>query len=161
MASYLDRLIKRQEESYGEGTTMDPITGGFLLPTGEFLNLGAYGTRADDHRVVGHVLPPSVHKKYYAKQGGSADMMVLVCKKVGMYRWMPENWSMEAWTPPTREQGRAINQLHEHKPITIEAWKGGRSWTREFEPWDDPADHLSGFFRYGVRYFMRGDEDYY
>ena len=156
MASYLDRLIKLQAESYGEGTTMDPVTGGFLLPEGDFLNMGIYGTRGDDHRVVNYVLPRGMGEKIGRWAG-----LVRVCKKIGMYRWMPENWSIEAWTPPTRAQLHTIRQLNEHKPLTVEAWKGGRSWTRQFEEWEDAADALYGFFRYGARYFMRGDEDYY
>ena len=48
--SYLDRLIKMQAESYGEGETYSPSTGGFLLPNGMFLNMGMYGERGDDHR---------------------------------------------------------------------------------------------------------------
>lgn len=142
--SYLDRLVTHY------GRTYAPNLGGFLLPDGSFLDFsGGSGSRAQDHRNVNWVLPRGTERERESRYDG----MVRVAKRVGMYRWMPESWSVEAWTPPTPEQRQAINELASQafdQGITIEAWRGKRHFYREYEPWDDsrqPARDLADFYR--------------
>lgn len=51
--------VKRQREAISEyGTTDNPVSVGFILSSGEWLDFseGTYGPRTEDHRHVGHLL---------------------------------------------------------------------------------------------------------
>jgi hypothetical protein len=139
-ASYLERLIKLY------GTTDNPGLGGFLLPDGSFLDFSeGSGMRSQDHRNIIWVLRSSEEK------GESRyDAMVRVAKRVGMYRWMPESWSLETWTAPTAAQSRAIEMLVEHKSMSIEAYDGNRHHFSTYEPWESDTAVVD------LRWFYRG-----
>jgi hypothetical protein len=145
--TYESRLIKMQEEAYGEGVTSSPTQGGFLMYNGEFLNMGAYGQRGDDHRMLESVLPRSKREKFQSRY----DAMAYVAKKTNMYRWMPESWSLETWTAPSRAQLDTIEQLASMRPIAIEAWKGRSHYCNQYEEWDSERawKDLYEFYRYG------------
>lgn len=157
MASYLERLIKAQAESYGSGVTTDPFTGGFILPDGRFLNMGMYGTRGDDHRIITHVLPNS--QKFDSQWEG----LVHVARTVNLVRWQPENWSLGLFTKPTPQQLATIQHLIDWKRMANERGDGyslveifpktGKTWVRPFDPGfgGDAADIINDFFTSGKR----------
>jgi hypothetical protein len=60
--------------------------------------------------------------------------MERICKRVGMFRWMPENWGVEAWTAPTLEQIYVLRSLFRQKePILNLHRRGRRDFYREYE----------------------------
>jgi hypothetical protein len=134
--SYLDRLVAFY------GITHQPTLGAWLLPTGEFLDFSeGSGSRSQDHRNINWVstVPEKPDQSRY-------DVMARIAKRVGMYRWMPEAWSIEAWTPPTPEQARVMRELHSMQPIIVEATRPqgrkfyGERFYREYEQWDNPSE---------------------
>lgn len=153
MASYLEQLIKAQAESYGSGTTTDPFTGGFILPDGRFLNMGMYGTRGDDHRVITWVLPRS------SKIDTAWDGLVHVARKANLVRWQPENWSLSIFTKPTAQQLATIQHLIDWKRMANERGDGytlveifpktGKPWASRFDPafGDYAVERIVDFFR--------------
>ena len=139
MSSYYDRLVKFY------GVTDNPKLGGFILPDGSLLDFSeGSGGRSQDHRNINWVslVPEKPRESRY-------DVMVRICERVGMYRWMPESWSLEAWTPPTRHQLGTIQQLASMKPIAIESRKGRQVFFREYESYeaDEAWQDLLRFYR--------------
>lgn len=133
-ATYLQRLKRHY------GVTDDPNLGGFLLPDGLFLDFSeGSGSRALDHRNIAGF---SVRREQ--PQESRYDLLVRICKRTGMYRWMPEIWALQAWTPPTREQLITIRNLSRGRPLILEAERGTKSPTsrsykhiyREYEWWN-------------------------
>jgi hypothetical protein len=143
--SYEQRLIKRQAESYREGVTDDPHTGGFILRDGQFLNMGMYGSRGDDHRIVEGVPPRRLLRDQHRTRWQN---LVQVCKRAKLIRWMPETWAAEMWTAPTREQTQTLRLLLDARPMTVEAHHGRRRHYREYERWEvsDMVEDLAGFY---------------
>jgi hypothetical protein len=140
-ASYLYRLIKHY------GVTDSPMLGGFLLPDGMFLDFSEGSrSRSQDHRNITWVstVPEKPRESRY-------DVMVRICKRVGMYRWMPESWSIEAWTPPTRGQIETIWALAAYKEILLEAYLGRRHFAEQYATFE--ADQAVRDF---ARFFKRG-----
>jgi len=129
------------------GVTDDPMLGGFLLPDGSFLDFSeGSGQRIQDHRNItwASTVSEKPHENRY-------DVMSRVAKKVGMYRWMPENWSLEMWTLPTPQQARMIESLAYDAPdgiIEIEAHRGKADYHHEYESWqaEDIVGDLKAFY---------------
>ena len=139
-ASYYDRLVKHY------GTTDDPHLGAFLLPDGDFLDFSeGSGSRTQDHRNVTWVLPAN----WEGPRDTRYDGMVRVAKRAMMYRWMPESWSLEAWTLPTAKQLDAVEMLAEQRALTIEAYDGHRHYAATYEPYEshEAYQDLLAFFR--------------
>lgn len=114
--SYLDRLVKHY------GVTDDPLLGAFLLPDGTFLDFSeGSGQRIQDHRNITFLLPKAWHQGEIQGRWYRYDGMAQIAKQVGMYRWFPENWDLEAWTPPTLEQRRVIRELAQMHELGVEA----------------------------------------
>lgn len=137
--SYLDRLVAHY------GVTMAPELAGWLLPDGTFLDFSeGSGSRAQDHRNVNWVLPGGTERERESRYEG----MARVATAAKMYRWMPESWSIEAWTAPTREQLFAIRQLADLRELSLEAHKGRWEFYREYERWEgeQAADDLRAFY---------------
>ena len=122
-ASYLARLINHY------GVTHTPALGGFILPDGSFLDFSeGSGSRSQDHRNITWVLP----KGWEGPRNSRWDGMVRVAKKVGMYRWMPEHWSIDAWTPPTPQQAHTLTELARWAPLIVDAEVGRRRLHEKF-----------------------------
>lgn len=140
--TYVDRLVKHY------GVTDAPSLGGYLLPDGRFLDFSeGSGTRAQDHRNITWVLPAN----WEGPRDTRWDGLVRVAKKVGMYRWMPETWSLEAWTPPTPEQASAITSLADDQSLTVEAHSDKRDFANTYEPFEgrEAREDLRRFFQGG------------
>jgi hypothetical protein len=141
--TYLQRLVKEY------GTTDDPMLGGFLLPDGSFLDFSeGSGQRIQDHCNItwASLTKEKPHESRY-------DVMARIAKKVGMYRWMPENWSIEAWTAPTPEQEKRIEALAYDAPqgvMEIEAYDKRRHMFKEYKPYEGQDARVD------LRWFYRG-----
>jgi hypothetical protein len=136
-ASYLDRLVKHY------GVTENPGLGGYILPDGTFLDFSeGSGSRCQDHRNISgfSVRPEGPYESRW-------DLLERICKRVGMYRWMPESWAINAWTSPTREQILTIATLASMRPITLDLERGrkgpaSRTFDRFFREYDWGDDEM-------------------
>ena len=144
----LDRLVKYY------GTTDDPMLGGFILPDGSFLDFSeGFGSRSLDHRNIAFmsVKPEGPRESRW-------DLLERICKRVGMYRWMPESWALSAWTPPTREQVITITALSEMRELILDIERGRKgpasrtydTHYHEYNEFDNPmraVEDLVQFYR--------------
>ena len=139
-ASYLDRLIKHY------GVTASPYLGGYLLPDGSFLDFSeGSGGRSQDHRNVVWVLPSN----WEGPRDSRWDGLVRVCKRTGMYRWMPESWSLEGWTAPTRAQLAVVAMLARQQELGLEAHFGVSHYSIVYDTHESRAavEHLADFYQ--------------
>lgn len=120
--SYLTQLTKHY------GVTKNPLKGGFLLPNGWFLDFSEGSSeRSQDHRNI--VWVSRVPEK---DRESRWDVLVRIATKVGMYRWMPENWALESWTPPTKAQLEIVAELAYYRPMILECNAPKRHFYREY-----------------------------
>lgn len=142
-ASYLQRLVRHY------GVTDDPGCGGYLLPDGTFLDFSeGSGSRSQDHRNITWVLPSG----WEGPRDTRWDGLVRVCTRTGMYRWMPESWSIETWAGPTRQQRGVIDMLASVRELVVEAHHGRRHYARQYDPFGrrSPGQDLYEFYFHGA-----------
>lgn len=97
----LDKLIEEF------GTTSPMSARGFILDSGECLNLGQY----EDHRIICGVYPDSY--KAELRYGSRYGAFKHLCEKFNMIRWIPERKECEVFVEPTRQQVAAMRELAE------------------------------------------------
>jgi len=100
--SYRDKWKKE----YGIGE--DPAGGFFILPDGAFLLGRVLG---HDHRNIVFVAPKAQLAKFYGEYNGTTRLMQIIMRKHKLIRWIPEGYTADIVSPPTRDQIRVLEKL--------------------------------------------------